>query len=90
MDEYRKCAWMGCKNVFIPRDPRQIYCCKACSDKAREFRRYRPRKKNEKPARHVCDREDCLIYTLDRANHCMGLSEIPEDLTKCSFYKTKE
>lgn len=88
MDEIRRCAWIGCRKEFTPRDPRQIYCCKSCSDKARNFKRYRP-VKNEKPAKLVCDREDCIIWKRVRANHCDGLVEVPEDTSTCSFYKRK-
>ena len=84
----RKCAWIGCTNEFVPSDPRQIYCCKECREKARNYKKFKP----GRPLREgqkVCDREDCLIWTKKIANHCNGLIEVPEDLMECKFYKPK-
>lgn len=82
----RKCAYIGCTNEFIPSDPRQIYCCPACREKAKNWHRPRVYKEPKGEVRK-CTREDCKIYSKTLANHCNGLVEVPEDIERCSFFK---
>ena len=87
-DVFRKCAWIGCTNEFFPKDERQIYCCPECRERAKNYRRPRTYKEPKKEVKK-CNREDCQIYSKTLANHCNGLTEVPDDLWTCGFYKKK-
>ena len=53
-----------------------------------DYRRPRTYKEPKKEVKK-CNREDCQIYSKTLANHCNGLTEVPDDLWTCGFYKKK-